>query len=327
MNRLILSLLVFAVLFQAVSRCFAQEIPLPIPLTKQQKLLTSALMGPALNSFLTQHRPGMLGLCFAMNPMFKAGFEKEYGFSGGPEFVMEKFKEKFEGSEEIREEMVAFGQVMQQIMERAEQNPDAESLELSEEEIFAIQKGYDKIFDGFAEIATEVFTPEQMEKVKELEFAVFGGIESPMFCVDSMEILDLTDEQIKELEEFQQDIADEKLEMIDGLAEFTTKVLKSGKLNMQEAEAFEAKYKGLTNKIGARLREILTEEQLEKATKLVKDQQKKMEKMVGGLGAITQWMPSADSWAPGMPIPDSLKPKESVRRFPKKSKPAEENEK
>jgi len=328
MKRLILLLFAFSVLLQAASRCLAQEIPLPIPLSKQQKLVTSAIMGPAMNSLFTQHRPGMLGLCFAMNPMFQAGFEKEFGFAEGPEFIVEKLKEKFEGNEGIAEEMAAFGQVIQQIMERAEQNLDAESLELSEEEMFTIQKGYDKMFDGFAEIATEVFSPEQMEKVKEMEFAVFGGIESPFFSIDSMDLLDLTDDQIKELEEFQQDIADEKLEMLDGLTEFTTKILKSGKINMQEAQAFDTKYKGLTNKIGTRLREILTEEQLNQATKLVKDQQAKMAKMMGGLGALTQWMPSADSWAPGMPIPDSLKAPESVRRFPAaRPKPVEENEK
>jgi len=324
MKRLILSLLTLTALLQVTSRCLAQDIPLPIPLTKPQKLLTSAIMGPAMNSLFTQHRPGMFGLCFAMNPMFQAGFEKEFGYTGGPDFILEKLKEKFEGNEGIQEEMAAFGQVMQQMMERAEQNPDAESLELSEEEIMVIQKGYDTLFNGFAEIATEVFTPEQMDKIKELEFAIFGGIESPFFSIDSMGILDLTDEQIKELEEFQQDIADEKLEMLDGVSEFSAKILKSGKINMQEAQAFEAKNKLLTNKIGSRLREVLTEEQLEKATKLVKDQQKKVTKMMGGLGTLTQWMPSADSWAPGMPIPDSLKSPEPVRRFPKKSKPAEE---
>ena len=316
MKRLILLLFALAVLLQAASRCFAQDFPLPIPLTRQQKLLTSAIMEPAMNSLFTQHRPGMFGLCFAMNPMFQAGFEKEFGYTGGPEFILEKLKEKFEGNEGMREDMEAFGQVMGQLMERAEQNLDAESLELSEEEITVIQKGYDTLFNGFAEIATEVFTPEQMDKIKELEFSVFGGIESPFFSIDSMGILDLTDEQIRELEEFQQDIADEKLEMIDGLTEFTTKILKSGKINMQEAQAFDAKYKGLTNKIGTRLREVLTEEQLQKATRLVKDQQAKMAKMMGGLGALTQWMPSADSWAPGMPIPDSLKSPEPVRRFP-----------
>ena len=325
MKRLILLLFALAVLLQAVSWCFAQEIPLPIPLSKQQKLVASAIMEPAMNSFFTQHRPGMLGLSFALNPMFKAGFEQEYAFTEEQSaLIMTKLHEKFEGAED----MEAFGQIIGQIAERAEQNEDAESIELSEEEMFAIQVGYNKIFDSFTEIATEVFTPEQMEKVMEMEFAVFGGIESPFVSIDAMEVLDLTDEQIRELEEFQQDIADEKLEVLDGVTEFTKKVITTGKINMQDAQALDVKSKGLTNKIGARLREILTEEQQKKATRLVKDQQVKMLKMMGGLGAMTQWMPSADSWAPGMPFPDYLKSPEPVRRFPAaRPKPVEENEK
>ena len=325
MKRFVFSLLVLAGILLPSFRIFAQEIALPIPLNKQQKLLASAIMGPAMNSFLTKHRPGMLGLSLAMNPMFKAGFEKELGFTEEQSgLIMEKLKERFEN----HEEMEAFGQIIGQIDQRSKENEDAESLELTEEEMSVIQKGYDQIFDSFASIAPEVFTPEQMEKINELEFATFGGIESPFVSVDAMGVLDLTDEQIKEIEEFQQDIADEKLEMLEGLTDFTKKVISTGKLNMQEAQAFEAKNKLLANKVGERLREILTEEQLKKATKLVKDQQAKMAKMMGGLGAISKWMPSADSWAPGMPIPDSLAPKTPERRFPVgKPKPVGENEK
>ncbi len=323
MKRTFLLFLVFAVLFQATvnsSRCRAQEITLPIPLSNKQKLLMSTIMGPAMNSFFTKHRPGMIGLSFAMNPMFKSGFESEFGFTEDQSaLVMEKLIEKFKD----REDMVAFGQLLQQIDERAGQDENAEFLELSEEELATIQQGYDLVFDRFSEIAPEVFTPEQMEKIKEMEFATFGGIESPFLNVEAMSVLDLTDEQKREIEELQQDIADEKLEMIDGLTEFTTKIFKSGKLNMKEAQEFDAKNKTLTNKIGTRLREILTEEQLKKATKLVKTQQAKMLKMMGGLGAISQWMPNADSWVPGMPIPDSLQSQEPQRKaaFPRAKKP------
>ena len=176
--------------------------------------------------------------------------------------------------------------------------------------------------DKFTEIAPEVFTPEQMAKISELEFATFGGIESPFLSVESMGPLDLTDEQKKELEEFQEEIADEKKAMFKDITEFTTKILKSGKLNMQEAQDFDSRNKMLTNKIGVRLREILTEEQLKKATKIVKDQQAKLAKMMGGFGAMTQWMPNADSWMPGMPIPDSLKSQEKEKKpaFPRARK-------
>ena len=320
MKRLLISLIVLAGLLLAprcTLRCVAQDISLPIPLTKQQKLVASTIMGPAINSFFTKHRPGMLGLSFAMNPMFKAGFEKELGFTEEQSgLILEKLKERLGNSGEEVEEMKAFEQIMGQIMERAEQSEDAESLELSEEEMLVIQQGYDKVFDGFSSIAPEVFTPEQMVKINEMEFAVFGGIESPYFSVDAMGSLELTDDQIRQIEEFQQDIADEKLELIDGLTDFTKKVFSTGKINMQEAQAFDAKNKGLADKVGARLREILTEEQIKKATRLVKDQQAKLMKMMGGFGAISQWMPSADSWAPGMPIPDSLKSETPKRRFP-----------
>ncbi len=323
MKRSILLLVVFAVLLQTtleLSRCRAQEITLPMPLSNKQRLLITTIMGPALNSLFTKHRPGMLGLSFAMNPMFKSGFEKEYGFTEDQSaLIMEKLKEKFEN----REDMEAFGQLLQKLDERAGQDENAEFLELSEEELATIQQGYDTIFDKFSEVAPEVFTPEQMEKIKELEFATFGGIESPFLNADAMSVLDLTDEQKKEIEELQQDIADEKLEMLDDLTEFTTKMFKSGKINMKDAQDFEAKNKTLTNKIGTRLREILTEEQLKKATKLVKTQQAKMLKMMGGLGAISKWMPNADSWVPGMPIPDSLQSQEPQRKaaFPKAKKP------
>ena len=324
MKRFLLSLLVLVILAPTgigIARCFAQEITLPMPLTKRQKLLTSAIIGPAMNSFFEKHRPGMLGLSFAMNPMFKAGLEKEYGFTEDQSgLIMEKLQQKFGVGPPS--EMEAFGNLMKQLDERAAENEDAEYLELSEEEIAAITNGYSVVLDKFAEIAPEVFTPEQMAKVNELEFATFGGIESPFLSVESMGPLDLTDEQKKEIEEFQNEIADEKKAMFKDITEFTTKVLRSGKLNMQEAQDFDSRNKTLTNKIGTRLREILTDEQLEKATKIVKDQQAKLAKMMGGLGAMTKWVPGADSWAPGMPIPDSLKSQEKEKKpaFPRARK-------
>lgn len=330
LRRFALCFLAIAALGTAVAT--AQEISIPMPMSQQQRLMASVIMEPAIKGFFEKPRTGMLGLSFAMNPMFKKGFETEIGFTDEQlDSIQYRVKERF-GDASTQEELENFGNLMQQIDERAkeiiENNGSIDDFVLSEEEAAILRNGFNFSYDKMSEVAQDVFTPEQMAKVAELEFAVFGGVGSPFLNIESMEILDLSEEQKKEIEEFQKEIESEKSELLDGITELTHKIVKTGKFNLQDGKNFEEKNKALAQKIGDRLREILTEEQLKKAEQIVKNQNAMVQKMLGGLGAGASWVPGANSWMPGQAIPDSLKSKEPQRkpRFPRAKKLDEETE-
>lgn len=298
---------------------FPQEISLPLPLNHEQKLIASVVMEPALNELFNKYRPGVLGLGFAMNPMFKTGFQREYGFTEDQSaLIMQLFQERFV---EAPESFQNFGMVMKSLTERIDEN--TEELILSDEEKEAIQMGYTVIFDTMQEISHEVFTPEQLQKVSELEFAVFGGIDSPFLQAESLEILDLSEEQRAQLMEFQTDIADEKLAVLDDLTQFTQKFMKTGKMSIPEIRAFEEKTNALKKKIGDRTREILNDQQLEKAEKLIARQERLLKRLInfGGISGLSSWIPGLDSWKPGDPIPEQLQAPEKKRSrgFPRRA--------
>lgn len=331
LQRMILCFLIFAVFVPVTA---AQEIPIPMPLNKQQRLLTSAIMEPAIKGFFEKPRTGMLGLSFAMNPMFKSGFSQEIGFTEEQfNSIQGRLQERFgvgDGTEPP-EALVAFGNLMKQLDERATelaQNDESiDVIPISEEEQAIFRDGFDFVYSKMSDVAQDVFTPEQMAKVAEIEFATFGGIDSPFINIDSMGVLELTDEQKKEIEEFQKETEDEKKEILNDISEFTQKIVKTGKFNLQDGKNFEEKTKKFTQKVSDRMREILTEDQIAKAEQIIKRQKVAMQKMMGGMGAATSWIPGADSWKPGQPILDSFqRDTERKPRFPRAKKVVEEPE-
>lgn len=286
---------------------YAQELTLPMPLNREQKIVSSVIMEPVMNEFLNNYRPGVLGVGFMMNPMFKEGFKQELGITDEQDAsLMEVFGAKFRDDPE-NEALKAMGQTMEGLIARINET-EGDFIDISEEEKEAIQKGFASVCDKMQETAQEFFTPEQMQKVMEMEFATYGGIDSPFLQLEAIEnVLDLDEEQKKLFEELQADTADEKLEVLAEITDFTRDFLSKGKLSLKDIKALEEKTKALQSKISARTREILTDEQLEKAMKIVSRQQRLMKKMMGGAGGVSSWIPGADSWRPGQPIPESMK--------------------
>ena len=313
-NVKLLSSVIIAVFFLSLVPCMAQDISFPMPLTNKQKIMASAMLGPVFNEFFNNYHPGALGTAFMMNPMFKDAYQKELGITQEQyDALMEGMITKIRDDETLK--------LRKEILDAldARIGDNDEDVVLTDEEQNAMSGLFSTLFQGMSKVAAEVFTPEQMSKIQETEFATFGGIDTPFLNVQTMDVLDLTDEQKKELEDFQADIADEKLEMLDDVAKITQKLFKTGKMSVSDIRELETRTKEFQARIGERVRDILTEEQVKKADLLVKKQQAMLTKMAGGMGAVTKWIPSLDSWSPGMPIPDSLKSTEKRKsgNFPK----------
>ena len=321
-NVKLLSIILIAAFILPLVPCNAQEISFPLPLTNKQKTMAGVMIGPVFNEFFNNYHPGALGVGFIMNPMFKDAYQKELGITQEQlDALMEGMKTKIMGDETLEQRK----EILDALEARIGEND--EDVVLTEEEINAMSGTFSAVFQGMSEVANEVFTPEQMIKIQEAELATFGGIDSPFLNVQTMGVLDLTDEQKKELEDFQADFADDKLEMLDDIGMFTKKFLKTGKMTMADIKELDEKTKEMQAKVSERVREILTDDQITKANIIVRKQQAFMAKMAGGMGSLTKWMPGLDSWAPGMPIPDSLKPA-GIRKsglFPR-AKPKPEDE-
>ncbi|MGL6194208.1 MAG: hypothetical protein ACRC2T_05240 [Thermoguttaceae bacterium] len=311
------------------SQAKAQDLPIPMPLTKKQRVLAQAIVGPTITEMFGKYRPGVIGVGFLMNPMLKDGFAQEIGMSADEtdmNSIMEMFKEVLEAPENA-EQLKTFGELMQSLDSRVGEDDD--ELVLTDEENEILRNGYKTIFDGMSELATELFTPEQLERVAEMEFAIYGGVDSPFLSVDALSPLDLTDEQKKELDNFQNEIESEKNEVLDDVKNFSTKIIKTGKISMSDVKALETKTNNLKNKISERMSQILTEEQLEKSKQIIDKQTKYFAKMAntfGGIGNTSSWVPGVDSWKPGDGVADDAANKPAKRRFPRKEPAQPETE-
>ena len=192
----------------------------------------------------------------------------------------------------------------------------------------AIQKDIEKELQSITDEVEKIATPEQKKKAQTVVFQGMGGLNSPLINVDAMSALDLTEEQKKKAQEALDAMEKERLEhLAEGLKLFEEAV-KLGGPNMSEedqkkleekARALEGRAVTSAQKIGDRLRSILTPEQLEKEKILLANRPKFLPRLPRSMrgDADPEYRPGADSWRPGQGTPSENNKKTNRRPFPK----------
>jgi hypothetical protein len=99
-------------------------------------------------------------------------------------------------------------------------------------------------------------------------------------------------------------------------------MFKVGRINLKELETFGLEFKAFSEDLKKRRTEILTETQLAKAMELSKPPKFLTASPIGMM--MPQWVPNANSWKPGDPLPEGTPPPRQRGSFPRPAAPPTE---
>ncbi|MGL4941853.1 MAG: hypothetical protein ACRC46_01520 [Thermoguttaceae bacterium] len=180
---------------------------------------------------------------------------------------------------------------------------------------------------SFTNRIQSVATPEQLQKSRTLVFQSIGGLDSPIANPDTLEALNLTDDQRKKITATMDSLEKERIELMEEGLRLAEKAVSLGGPNMSqedrdklrlEAQALEAKVFASGVKVGDAIRPFLTEEQKTLAVRLMANRPSYLpplpRQLRGRVNVDEEYRPGPDSWQPGQGTPEDAKPR---RGFPR----------
>jgi hypothetical protein len=161
--------------------------------------------------------------------------------------------------------------------------------------------------------------------------------EFPFFNLRLLEAFDLTDEQRTQLDEIRKELETELEQFIDKhfelmLQEFVTDgesddspedIVKKAEEAEEAGKLFRKQFNDMQAELKVKSLAVLTNEQIERYTRLINDPPEHVKKMLGKTEADTDkeeksveqiaepkkpdvWQPGANSWKPGDPLPEGV---------------------
>ncbi|MCL2742998.1 MAG: hypothetical protein FWE67_04020 [Planctomycetaceae bacterium] len=258
-----------------------------------------------------------------------SSFEKGFGntfvllASNGPET-----RDALGLSEEKEKEFIALRNELQgQLLQKMPQYANR-FMKMTEADHKVVQEELEKEFQAVTDKVDKIATLELKQNARKTVFQWSGGLDSPLMNPDTIETLNLTEEQktkvktaFKELEAERKGQVEEFLKALEKQAALGGR---QESLTPEEWEKFEKEMEALANrafatgkKLGEALRKHLTKEQLELEKKLLADRPKFMPPLPPQLRGeeSEEYRPGADSWRPGQGAPKDGEEKKR-RPFP-----------
>jgi hypothetical protein len=192
----------------------------------------------------------------------------------------------------------------------------------------AIQEDIEKDLQRITDHVENLTTPEQKKNVQKLVFQGMGGLNSPVINLDTMSVLNLSDEQKKKAETAFKEMESERAAQMEEGLKLIEKAVTLGGVNMSpedkamietEGKALEARILTTGKILGDKLRSHLSDEQRELEKNLLANRPKYLPPLPRQLrGDFTgQYSPGLDSWTPGQGAPQDRNDEKKRRRpFP-----------
>ena len=177
------------------------------------------------------------------------------------------------------------------------------NFEPTEDEEAAFQSIFKYIFEAANSAVADALTDEQIQKMDGMILALSGGLESPFFNDRHMTALDMTDEQKAKFKAITEATKLGRDKMITGVSEKIEQMFKTGKFNFKDIVAVLSQFKEFTGDLKKRRMEVLTAAQIAQAGQLAK-----LPKSFSVFNLLPQWVPNANSWQPGDPLPEGARP-------------------
>jgi hypothetical protein len=180
-----------------------------------------------------------------------------------------------------------------------------------------------------------VLAPERKAKAQKFVFQTLGGIDSPIINLSSMEALNLSDGQKKQMQSVFDEMREERVEHMEKFLKMGEKVIAAGgpqNLSPEEREELDKTRRELeeqsfatAKKMADKLRQHLTPAQLELEKQLIASRPAFLPKLPRQMQQEKNasdekegiYTPGADSWRPGQELPMQL-PERRQGNFPRK---------
>jgi hypothetical protein len=128
-----------------------------------------------------------------------------------------------------------------------------------------------------------------------------------------MAALEMTNEQKAKFKAINEATKPGRDKMIADVSEKIAEMLNTGKFNFKDMVAVLSQFKDFTRDLKKRRMEVLTSAQIAKVGQL-----SKLPKSFSIFNLLPQWLPDANSWKPGDPLPEGFVPvMPNPGRFPK----------
>jgi hypothetical protein len=158
-------------------------------------------------------------------------------------------------------------------------------------------------FDSNNSIIADVFTNEQIQKMDGMILALTGGLESPFFNERHMAALNMTAEQKEKFKKINEDTKPEREKMAAAFSAEIEKMVIDRKISINGLMAALGEFKDFSRDLKNRRSEVLTPAQIAKVRTLTR-----LPRFLSLTNLLPQWMPGADSWKPGDPLPAGAAP-------------------
>ena len=303
-KRLLLALLCLTVLMPLSAVAQNNNFSLPLlgePFQTRAEILT----GPILKTLFEEgDRSGFFMFYLTEMPMFP-DFKEEFGITGEQIQQFRLSTHAIARSEE-------FGAIFGELARKLQNDPD---YILTEDENARLESAYRYAMAISNIKAAEAFTDEQMQMIGGMMLALTGGLQSPFFSEKHMDALDMTDEQREKFKTIYEETKPDRDRMIAQFDSSMQNMIKTGRISIQDFLAAMATFRNSGRHLGQRRMEVLTSEQIARATELSKLPRSMTFSIFNQLPG---WVPGADSWRPDMPIPEVYQQERTTRgNFPR----------
>ena len=201
----------------------------------------------------------------------------------------------------------------------------------------SIQQDLSRDMEKITETLNKAMPQERRDNVQKLAFQTLGGLDSPIISLNSMEVLNLSDDQKKKMESVFDEMREERVAQMESMLKMAEKVVAAGgPQNLSQEERDQLRQEGdalrdqsfaTAQKLADRLRQHLTPAQLDLERQLIASRPAFLPPLPPWQRQVTQAEnteqggdgnsgPGADSWRPGQELPVQIQgPTE--RRFPR----------
>jgi hypothetical protein len=202
-----------------------------------------------------------------------------------------------------------------------------------------LQQDIGRDLERFAASVNQAIPPERKAKIDKLAFQAMGGVDSPFIMLDTMGVLNLSEDQKGKMQSIFNEMREERMAHIEAGLAMAEKVIAAGgpenlspelraELERERVE-LEAKVLATSGKLSDRLRQNLTPEQLKLEQELLASRPDFLPGLPqqwqrGGRRGVEQggrgssfYVPGAGSWRPGMPMSEPTQEPQRRNRSPR----------
>ncbi|MDR3182228.1 MAG: hypothetical protein LBT89_04775 [Planctomycetaceae bacterium] len=197
---------------------------------------------------------------------------------------------------------------------------------MSPDEQKSVQADLEKEMSRITEHLERFAPPDKKDRIQKLVFQHLGGLENPLVNPAMLNTFNLTAEQKQKTQAVFDEMKEERKNQMEELFKIREKMTALGpNITPQEREKLDAERRALeergfatSKRLAERLRAILTPEQRAAEKQLIASRPSFLPQLPRQMretaSSRSEYVPGADSWRPGQPVPDNKDRSDEIKR-------------